>query len=391
MEISCNHFVYFAGIVKFGHSRIVLKRTEISTWSDEVNSESGRTGIPVLLMHNVDNCWEPSEIKTSLDSVDCLQRALQEQGHPVSVVTVDHEDLPSLLESFDPAKWVVFNWCEEIPGLPRSDWQVVQILESMNFTYTGSPAHVLERSWDKAGAKRLMDRNGVPTPRWAVCSAAEPAGWNCFPAIVKPAYEHCSVGINSDAVVLNRSQLLQRIKYVENTYCQPALIEDFIDGREYHITLWGNGVVNMLPPAEMDFSAFGDVCERLCSYDSKFTPGSDPYERIELKVPAQLDAGQLDLLHSTAAHAYQVFNCRDYARIDLRMRDGIFYVLDVNPNADLSADTSMIYAAEAAGLNYGQVASRLVHIAAKRHSIFSKGLELETQPGPLVKGVTDPI
>ena len=235
-----------------------------------MNSESKRNGIPVLLLHNVDPCWEPSEIKTALDAVDRLRRALQEQGHPVSAVAVDHEGLSALLEPFDPARWVIFNWCEEIPGSHRSDGRVVQVLESMHFTYTGSPAHVLERSWDKAGAKRRMDRSGVPTPRWALCNAAEPTDWSCFPAIVKPAHEHCSVGINSGAVVLDRSQLLRRLNYVERIFRQPALIEDFIDGREFHVTLWGNGAVRMLPPAEMDFSAFDDICDRAVDSLLKF-------------------------------------------------------------------------------------------------------------------------
>jgi D-alanine-D-alanine ligase len=201
-----------------------LKKSRISKWTDEMNSGAVRNGIPVLLLHNIDPCWEPSEIKTSLDAVNQLRCSLMEQGHTVSAVAVDHENLPVLLEPFDPDSWVVFNWCEEIPGSPRSDWRVVKVLESMQFTYTGSPAHVLDRSWDKAGAKRRMDQHGVPTPRWALCSETAPPDWNCFPAIVKPAYEHCSVGINSNSVVLDRTQLLQRIRHVKKVFGQSALI-----------------------------------------------------------------------------------------------------------------------------------------------------------------------
>ena len=369
-------------------SAAFLEDQAIPTRSDEMNSKIGRSGIPVLLLHNVDRCWEPSETRAALDAVDQLRSALQQQGHPVSAVAVDDDGLTALLQPFDPARWVVFNWCEEIPGSPRSDGRVVQVLESMRFTYTGSPAHVLESSWDKAGAKKRLGRSGVPTPRWMLCNTADPADWSGFPAIVKPAWEHCSVGINSGAVVLDRGQLLRRIAHVERIFQQPALIEDFIDGREFHVTLWGNGTVRMLPPAEMDFSAFDDVRDRLCTYDSKFTPGSEHYEKIEMKVPALLEAGQRELLRRTVVRAYRIFGCRDYARIDLRLRDGVFYVLDVNPNADLSPDTSMVYAAQVAGLSYGQVASRLVHIAAQRHPVFSRSLESSAPPKPSGKRAT---
>lgn len=186
-----------------------------------MNSASAQNDIPVLLLHNVDLSWEPSETKTALDAVDQLRSGLQEQGHPVSVVVVDHDGLPYLLEPFDPSRWVVFNWCEEIPGASQSDGRVVRILESMSFTYTGSPAHVLEFSWDKVGAKRRMERSGVLTPRWAIGNTAEAAAWGDFPAIVKPAREHCSIGINSGAVVLDQSQLLRRIAHVERTLHQP--------------------------------------------------------------------------------------------------------------------------------------------------------------------------
>jgi D-alanine-D-alanine ligase len=126
----------------------------------------------------------------------------------------------------------------------------------------------------------------------------------------------------------------------------------------------------MLPPAEMDYSAFDNPRDRLCSFDSKFTPGSIPYESIEIHVPARLNAQEHDQLKDVAMRAYKGFNCRDYGRIDLRSLDGRIYVLDINPNADVSPDTSLALAAEAAGLTYGMVASQLVHLAAARHPLF---------------------
>jgi len=326
--------------------------------------------LPVVLLHNLDPCWEPEAADAALHDVEQLKSALEEQGHRVIEAPVRHNDLNRILEPFNPDQYIVFNWCEELPGLMRSDARVTTVLESLGFTYTGSPSKVLALSWDKPACKSLMDCHHIPTPSWQVVDSDTPDCWNQFPAIVKPAFEHCSVGIAPEAVVVNPEELSVRIAFVLDELKQPALIEDFIDGREFHVTLLGNGVVGMLPPAEMDYSAFDNLRDRLCSFDSKFTPGSVHYESIEIRIPARLDAKEYEQLKHVAMKAYSVFNCRDYARIDMRSRRGRFYVLDINPNADISPDTSLALAAEAAGLTYGMVASQLVHLAAARHPLF---------------------
>ena len=259
-----------------------------------------------------------------------------------------------------------------MPGLPHSDATVAEVLETLNFSYTGASAQVLTFSWDKAATKALLLQQGIPTPFGRVVETGEADQWDRFPAIVKPAREHCGFGITRDAVVADRRELKERIAFVRETFRQPALVEDFIDGREFHVTLWGNGEIHPLPVAEMDFSAFESFKDRLCTFDSKFTPGSPHYEKIELRVPALLDESQLACLNRTAIQAYRAMGCRDYARIDLRMGNGGYYILDINPNPDLSPDTSLVYAAEAAGYSYGAVASRLVNLAAQRHPVFSQ-------------------
>jgi D-alanine-D-alanine ligase len=159
---------------------------------------------------------------------------------------------------------------------------------------------------------------------------------------------------------------------VLEAFHQPALVEDFIDGREFHISLLGgDGQCIMLPPAEMDFSAFRDVRERLCTFDSKFTPGSAHYKDIRLRIAAGIDPSEYKAMEATACAAYQILGCRDYARIDIRLRDGVFYVLDVNPNADISVETSIVCAAEAAGYSYGAMLSHLIHLASQRHPRFT--------------------
>lgn len=321
----------------------------------------------VLLLYNIDPLWGQDENDNVVAIVKQIKTALEQEGHSVAPLGAGDPDIGSILEPYDPDKYIVFNWCEDLPGIQKGDVVTAEVLERRRFCYTGSPPDVLSLSWDKAAVKRLLERYLIPTPLWEIFKTSRINDWNNYPAIVKPAFEHCSNGITTDAVVLNERELEERIAYVLEEFHQPALVEDFIDGREFHVTLWGNGRIEMLPPAEMDFSAFDNVKDRLCTYDSKFIPGSLHYEKIELQVPAPLDEDQLRGIERVSQQAYQAVGCRDYARIDLRLRGDTFYVLDVNPNADITPDASLAYAVEAAGLTYGYFASTLVHLAAQRH------------------------
>jgi D-alanine-D-alanine ligase len=329
-----------------------------------------RTDIPVLLLHNVDPQWDTHEIEQALMDAKIMKNALSREGHLVVDVQVNSRELRDLIKPYDPDKYIVLNWCEEIPGCPKSDIDVVALLTEMSYTYTGPPADVLALTWDKKATKEILQKNGVTTPVGRVVSLDQVDEWTCFPSIVKPSCEHCSIGVTEEAIITNRQDLRERIRYVEDVFKQPALVEDFIEGREFHVTLWGNKQTEMLPPAEMDFSGLTNRERHLCTYDSKFNPGSEDYEKIELVIPAPLDQDQFAQIERLAHKCYKTIGCRDYARIDLRLRDNTFYVLDVNPNADLSPETSSVYAAAAKGITYGEFTSRLVNLAAERHPIF---------------------
>ncbi len=336
--------------------------------------------IPVILLYNLDPDWTQSEKDEVITLTHQLSRALVDMGHPLSLVYVADDDLGRRLDSFDPSEHIIFNWCEGLPGLAHSEWLAAKRLEMLGFTFTGADSETLALAQDKFKVKLLLDQAGIPTPAWHIYHSPDPLGWNRFPAIVKPMNEHCSAGITPDSVVLNAFDLAARIAFVLDTYRQPALVEDFIDGREFHVSVWGNETLTVLPPAEMDFSFFSNVRDRLCTYDSKFIPGSEHYEKIETLLPAPLTPCEAGALNEVCTNAYRAIGCRDYARMDIRLRDGIFYVLDVNPNADISSDASMACAAEAAGISYGQMGSLIVRMAARRHPVLSKLRKVNRRP-----------
>ncbi|MFH1912516.1 MAG: ATP-grasp domain-containing protein [Pseudomonadota bacterium] len=329
--------------------------------------------VPVVLLYNLDPSWTSQEKEEATLLSSQLGQAVSQVGHPVAMVPVSDSDLSAALRPFDPSSHIVFNWCENLPATPRSESLVAQILESLGFVFTGAGGRALTLAQDKRAMKEILSKAGIPTPTWRLYDRPQADGWNRFPAIVKAANEHSSEGLTRESVVMNEEELSARVAYVLKTYDQPALVEDFIDGREFHVSLWGNGTIDMLPPAEMDFSQFKNVHDRLCTYDAKFVPGSESYEGIKTLLPALLGADDLRTLKRVCQAAYRAIGCRDYGRIDLRIRDGVFYVLDVNPNADISADASLACAAELAVYSYGEMGSRIVRLAANRHPGWGRG------------------
>ncbi len=323
--------------------------------------------LPVLFLYNIEPDWGADDTQAALLSNRRMAQALEAAGHPVVSASLQDADLAALLARHAQHHPIVFNQCESLPGVPFSEPHVARLLEAAGLAYTGSPSDVLELTGDKAATKRLLDAHHIPTPAWALYETPHAPDWHLFPAIVKTAREHCSLSLSPESVVLDTRELEARIAFILRRYNQPALVEDFIDGREFHVPLWGNGEAHMLPVVEMDFSSFHDVHDRLCTYDSKFDPASRHYTGISSLLPAPLTPEQHRALERLSLDTYRVIGCRDYARLDVRLRDGAFYVLDVNPNADLDSEASIACAAELQGFSYADMMTRLVRLAATRH------------------------
>jgi D-alanine-D-alanine ligase len=330
--------------------------------------------LPVLLLFDLDPDWSVNDQEEVLDLTSQLDKAIRSLGCQTTLVPVFDNDLSLLLAQYDPLDYIVFNWCESIPGIAHSEWLVAEFLEQKGYTFTGAGSLTLELAHDKRRIKQLLDRSGIRTPRWKIFSNASKIRWNSYPAIVKPSREHCSEGIDRGAVVMAENELIDRVSYIREKFRQPALVEEFIDGRELHVSLWENGSIDMLPPAEMEFSLFKDEHDRICSYEAKFVPESEQYRKINTLLPAPLTEEELGNIEDICRAAYVVAGCRDYARIDLRIRDGVPYVIDINPNADISPDTSTILAAELAGYSYGEFGGRIISLAARRHPVWIESL-----------------
>lgn len=327
----------------------------------------------VLIIYNIDHTWDKTEISDTRHSNQILSEALINEGLETCIAELTDSDLGRILQDHNPHETIIFNLCDGLPGIPGSERKVTDILEGHGFTYTGNAPEVIGLSYDKQKTKELLSSLGVRVPSGAILSAEEADTWTLFPAIVKPSLEHCSLTLTDKSVVYDTASLREQILVVNRELNQPALVEDFIDGREFHVSVWNNGPPEMLPLAEMDFSAFSDQRDRLCTFDSKFIPGSGHYEKIEILIPAKLDEQLYKRLEEKVMATWNGFGCLDYARFDFRLRDDKFYLLDVNPNNDISFDTSFAMAAEMHSYSYGQMVKRIVMMAAERHPVFGAG------------------
>ena len=344
---------------------------------DIIDRYSLRNNLPVLLLYNVNPEWPQADIDDLRQTAQALAAALRKEGHPVTELCLENQDLAGLLRPYHPDNFIVLNVCEEIPGFPNSYDLIAQTLEELGFTFTGADSKTLAFSQNKRLVKQRLNLRGINTPLWQIFTSTSRDGWRKYPAIVKPALEHCSVGLTSELVVWSAAELTSRIGYVIEKYNGPALVEEFIDGREFTINVIGNGRSHVLPVAEFDYSAFEKAQDRLLTYEYKFDPESKAHNLIEYRLPAALSQDEEEQLTRLALEGYHATDCRDYARLDVRLRDGIFYVLDINPNADIRPESSPAMAAELVGWSYGKFGSLLVNLAAQRHPVFGAVLQEE--------------
>src|SRR5665647_659718 len=328
----------------------------------------------VIVLYDLDPAWDRFEISETRNSNRVLFESLKDEGVETYLEELSDPDLEKILERYSPEDTIIFNLCETLPGVPKSELRVLEIIKNKGFTYTGNIPEVIELSCDKQKVKEVLGSLGIRVPYGAVLSPEEAAGWNLFPAIVKPSRNHCSLTINEKSVVYDTISLQAQIRLVNNELNQPAMVEDFIDGREFHVSVWNNEPPEILPTVEMDFSAFSETRERLCTYDSKFVPGSEHYEKIETLIPAPLDEKLLKKLEKKVLATWKGLGCLDYARFDFRLRGNKFYLLDINPNNDISIDTSFSLAAEMTSYSYGQMLKRIVMMAAERHPEYGEKL-----------------
>ncbi|MGA9350163.1 MAG: D-alanine--D-alanine ligase [Anaerolineae bacterium] len=312
---------------------------------------------------------EPRDMLAEQGVVVCAQAvadSLRRAGYRVVQLPI-HTDVELALAPYPPTRWAVFNLGEGLDGRLFEEARIAWALDAMGYRFTGSGGDALARSGHKVQAKALLAASGVDTPPWWLFRHPDEveavAADLSFPLIVKPVAEDASIGVGPDAVVHTGRALRERVAYVVERYRQVALAEVFVAGREFNIALWGDPP-EVLPLAEIDFSAFADPYARIVSFAAKWEVESFEYCHTTVFCPALVDADLAMRITDAARRAWAAIGCRGYARVDMRVSDeGIPYVLEVNCNPDLSPDAGFYRAAREAGHSYEDMVVQILELA----------------------------
>ncbi len=296
-----------------------------------------------------------------------IKVVLESNNHCVEAIPCNHDisEFINALKSFSPD--VVFNLCESLFGESRKEAMMASILECFGFVYTGSGPGCLALAQDKNISKSILRQRGLPTPESVVIRdaresenivrklmnprrAEDRTNGLAFPLIVKPVREDASLGIEEESVIFEgMGNLKKRVNFIIENFNQPAIVENFIEGRELNVALLGNLDYEALPFSEILLLRGS----RVCGYKAKWVSDSPQYKSTVPKCPSELDEKTAGLVSEIAKKASLSHHCRGYVRVDLRLaQDSTPYVIDLNPNPDLSRNAGFARSAEAGGISY---------------------------------------
>jgi D-alanine-D-alanine ligase len=310
----------------------------------------------------------PLHVATVREEIEAVVAALRQRGYSAHSVNLQ-DDLRLLLNTLRGRTDAIFNLVEFFHDKAGMESGVAALYEMFQVPYTGAGPFALSLCYRKGVTKQLLLANGVSTPRFRLFGRpALPRRHGLhYPLIVKPAREDASAGVSKESVVRDHPSLAEQVTRVFKEFGPPVLVEEYIEGRELHVSVLGNDPPKVLPLIEFDFSDFAPDHPRIISFDAKWNPLKEEYHKVHSICPAKLAPRVRRRVEEMALRAFQITGCRDYARLDIRL-DGRNhpYVLEVNPNPDLTEGVSFMESAERGGLTFSETLGRIVGFALSR-------------------------
>jgi D-alanine-D-alanine ligase len=297
----------------------------------------------------------PSEVHPEWRMEWDVVTTLKTSGHDVLVIGV-HDDLAPIRAAIDAFKpTIVFNMMEAFADIGVFDQNIVSYLELLRVPYTGCNPRGLTLSRDKALSRKLLAYHRIPTPAFTVVplnrKPVVPKRLR-YPLIVKSLTYESSIGISQASVVVNEEQLAKRVRFIHDTILTPAIVEQFIDGRELYVGVLGNQRLRAFPVWEMSFARMGDTNWRIATERVKWSVKYQKRHGIDT-AEAQLPEGVAGRLQHLAKRTFRALEMSGYARIDFRMdAQNTPYVIEANANPQLREDEDFAQSAMRANLPY---------------------------------------
>ena len=362
-------------MLKMAHIAVVFNEPTISTEKGRMFiSAEGQVGALAthseIVSHVPSHLVDMSEVGV-IEEREQVEKALQHKGYRTSLFNIDG-DIKRLINFIEVQKPdIIFNLCESLMGESLHEMHVAGIYELMNVPYTGAATLALGTCLNKVRTKEILLAHGIPTARHLISANVESFHIDHaqmhFPFIVKPIHEDASIGIVNSSVVYDMQSLQKQIEYILKTFNEPALVEEYIEGRELNVAIIGNEQPILLPISEIDFSKLPPGYPKIVTYNAKWVEGTPEYDGTVGTCPAKLEPSVEQRVREVALRAYQLMEIRDYARVDIRLdTSNTPYVLEVNPNPDISCDAGFARSARTAGMTFDEMIVKIVETALER-------------------------
>jgi D-alanine-D-alanine ligase len=320
--------------------------------------------------------WTAEDVAGVMQAVDDIAAIFAARGAKVQRLAVRHN-----MRWFNACRRadLVFNLCEGVRGVAQWEDHVVGTLELAGIPYTGAGPWTMAACRRKAVANTLLARAGLPVPRWTLAQGKIDDDFP-LPAIVKPAAEDASAGLDHQSVVADRKSLKTRVAAMTEQF-EEVLVQQYIPGREFNVGIVGD---RTLPIAEIDFSSMPENLWPILTYAAKWHVGSVEDLGSRPVCPAQVSQRFSDRLCRLAETAWRTMQGKGYGRVDIRVDDvGHPWILEVNPNPDLTDEAGLSRMAKAAGWSYADLVRRIAELALTEAQGTKAARELVAAPTPL--------
>ena len=311
-------------------------------------------------------------VTSVLDSVRAVKEALSANGHEVTLLGLTPPLSGAVAETVRQEAELVFNLFEGFEACPDTEWLFAKGLRSSGCPFTGASPETLALCQNKALAKRLLMAQGIPTPPFQLLHSASVGLFSLdFPAIVKPMKEDASHGLDSLSVVHDFPGLKRQVSAIADKYSDSALVESFLSGREFNVSILGGPDPQILPVSEIAFSQ--DMPgPNILTYAAKWLPEDPEYQWCTPICPALVPEKTHKEIQELVLSSHKAVGSPPYARVDIRSdSQRRLYVLEINPNPDLSPDAGMARQAEAAGLGYQALIETIMNLALEESRVDS--------------------
>lgn len=306
-----------------------------------------------------------AEWRMEYDVISTLKK-LGHEVHPLGVKS-DLGAIHSAIENWKPD--IAFNLLEEFDGMAVYDQHVVSYLELLHLPYTGCNPRGLMLARDKALTKKVLSFHRIPYPEFIEVPQGRTVKrpkWLAFPLIVKSVNEEASLGISQASIVEDDDKLNERVAFIHESIGTGALIERYVEGREFYVGIIGNGHLQVLPVWELIMDQLPEDAKRIATERVKWSRKYQQKYGITSREADNLPEGKTEDIQDLAKRVYRALGLSGYARIDMRMAaDGQLYILEANPNPQIAEDEDFAGSAKKADYHYTELLQEILSVGLR--------------------------